>query len=277
MKNQLTVDKAITRGHLMINIPIFILMFGIPFLSFYLMGINMIPKWAMYVGFVLGFCLAWLAWSMMVTKWRIWAFENVQNVHELKKRAVEEKLIWPDGSFFVKTEIRTSADKERLKRLELKFECPDVHNEDYSLAKKTEVFYSKFNNYYEMILGIVITVVGIYLITFLDKKSVLVGAGLIAVGGYTLFKQLKKNKDKAPQIVIDENGIEAREVKFKDWLHIYDEEVVREGFGKSSKDYLVYRYDVRGYAKIDLEELEISPKKLANALRTYRIRHTNNN
>ncbi len=277
MKNQLTVDKAITRGHLMINAPVFILMLGIPFLSFYLMGVNMIPKWAMYVGFVLGFCLAWLAWSMMVTKWRIWAFENVQNVHELKKRAVEEKLIWPDGSFFVKTEIRTSADKERLRRLELKFEHPDVYKEDYSIPKRTEVFYSKFNTYSEISISVVVLVAGIYLITFLDKKSLLIGGGLLAFGGYTIFKYLKKVKDKAPQIVIDENGIETREVKFKDWLHIYDEEVVREGYGKTLKNYLVYRYDIRGYAKIDLEELDISPKKLANALRTYRIRHTNNN
>jgi hypothetical protein len=52
----------------------------------------------------------------MITKWRLWAFENVRNVHELKERAVQAKLIWPDHSIFEKMEIRSASDKERWRK-----------------------------------------------------------------------------------------------------------------------------------------------------------------
>jgi hypothetical protein len=50
----------------------------------------------------------------MITKWRVWAFENVRNVHELKKRAIQEKLISADSSIFEKTEIRTERQEIKV-------------------------------------------------------------------------------------------------------------------------------------------------------------------
>lgn len=117
MKEEISVDKAINRGHLMVNVPVFITIIGCPVLSIYLSDKNLIPKWGILFGFILGFVLAWLLWSFMITKWRIWAFENVRNVHELKKRAIQEKLIWNDGNIFEKTEIRSYEDKLKLKKL----------------------------------------------------------------------------------------------------------------------------------------------------------------
>ena len=122
MKNEITVEKAISRGHLIVNVPVFITIAGVPALGFYLSNLNLIPKWGIAVSFFLGFSLAWLIWSFTITKWRIWAFSNVRNVHELKKKAIQEKLIWNDGSKFEKTEIKTSKDKKFLKEIAKKFE-----------------------------------------------------------------------------------------------------------------------------------------------------------
>jgi hypothetical protein len=127
MRQEISVNKAINRGHLIVNVPVFISIIGIPALSLYLSNQNLIPKWGIGIGFVLGFVIAWLVWSFMITKWRIWAFENVRNVHELKKRAIQEKLIWNDGNIFEQTEIRTLEDKKELKKLEKKFEKEDVY------------------------------------------------------------------------------------------------------------------------------------------------------
>ncbi|WP_256867389.1 hypothetical protein [Winogradskyella forsetii] len=116
MREQTTVDKAIKRGHLIVNVPVFIAIIGCPALSLYLSKQNLIPGWGIGIAFFIGFVLAWFIWSFMITKWRIWAFDNVRNVHELKKRAIREKLIWNEGSIFEKTEIRRSEDKIKLKK-----------------------------------------------------------------------------------------------------------------------------------------------------------------
>ena len=118
MREQKSVDKAIKRGHLIVNVPVFIAIIGCPALSLYLSKQNLIPGWGIGIAFFIGFVLAWFIWSFMITKWRIWAFDNVRNVHELKKRAIREKLIWNEGSIFEKTEIRRSEDKIKLKKID---------------------------------------------------------------------------------------------------------------------------------------------------------------
>jgi uncharacterized coiled-coil protein SlyX len=105
----------------------------------------------------------------MITKWRVWAFENVRNVHELKKRAIQEKLISADSSIFEKTEIRTAKDKERLRLLAHKFEQDDLFQDDLTIANETTIYYSKGKNLIEMIGMLGCFGVGIYLLTKTDS------------------------------------------------------------------------------------------------------------
>ena len=91
MNEIVTVDEAIAKGHRMVNYPVFVIMIGISGLTLYLGSQNFIPEWCIPVGFILSFGLAWLWWSIMITRWRLWAFDNVRNVHELKKIQL---LIW---------------------------------------------------------------------------------------------------------------------------------------------------------------------------------------
>jgi hypothetical protein len=110
----ITVDRAIKRGQRIMNIPVFILLMGTMCGGFYLIAIKILPTWMIPV-FIFGSAIpAWIYWSFAITKWRIWAFSNVDNVHELKQQAIESSLIWPDGSFFEKTEIRTKKERQLL-------------------------------------------------------------------------------------------------------------------------------------------------------------------
>ena len=171
MKQEISVKKAINRGHLMVNIPVFICIIGFPAITIYLSRKGIIPGWGIVIGSLIGFAISWFIWSFMITKWRIWAFENVRNVHELKKRAIEQKLLWKDGSVFEKTEIKSHRDKLKLKKLEDKFEKEDVYREDYFLASRTEIFYSKLTNRFELTISILIVGIGIYLITLSTKQG----------------------------------------------------------------------------------------------------------
>jgi hypothetical protein len=274
MRQEISVNKAISRGHLIVNIPVFICIIGIPALSFYLSNQNLIPKWGIGIGFILGFAFAWSVWSFMITKWRIWAFQNVRNVHELKKRAIQEKLIWNDGNIFEKTEIRTLEDKEELKKLEKKFDKEDVYREDYSLPPKTIIKYSKSLGFFELI--ILIIGAGIYFVSKGTNKSYMLGGIMGLIGIYSSIKELRKFLNNKPQIIIDNKGIETIAAEFKNWSNIESEEVIQEGYGKSAKSYLTYWYDDEMFEKIEIDQLDITHQQLENIIRTYRIRNNKN-
>lgn len=273
MREKISVDKAIKRGHLIVNLPVLITIIGIPSLAFFLNEQNLIPEWGIWVSFFLGIVLAWLIWSVVITKWRIWAFENVRNVHELKKRAIQENLIWNDGSIFEKTEIRNRSDKAKLEKIAKKFEKDDEYKEDHAVPKKTEIYYSKTKSYIELFISILIIGVGIYFFLKDENKGYVLGFIMILVGLYSSSKEIKKILNEEPQITIDDNGISTINVEFRSWNLISDEEVIQEGIGKSTKYFLFYFYEGQRFEKIDIASLNINRKKLENILRTYRLRY----
>jgi hypothetical protein len=114
MESKTSITKVINRGRIMVNIPVFIAMIILPSLTYIL---NLELK-IVLVTCVIGFILAWGIWSIMITKWKIWAYEKVEDIDLLKRRAIKEKLIWPDGHFFERTEIRSKQDKLKLEKLE---------------------------------------------------------------------------------------------------------------------------------------------------------------
>lgn len=68
--------------------------------------------------FVLSIAAAWLAWSVQVPRWRVWAYRRVNDIEALKASAVSVGLIWPEGHFFQRTELRTAAQSLEIIRLE---------------------------------------------------------------------------------------------------------------------------------------------------------------
>ena len=66
MNETVTVDEAISRGHRVVNYPVFIIMVGTIGLTIYLGVQKVIPSWGFPIGFVLAFGLAWLWWSFII-------------------------------------------------------------------------------------------------------------------------------------------------------------------------------------------------------------------
>jgi hypothetical protein len=272
MNETVTVDKAISKGHWMVNLPVFIIMIGTIGLCLYLGTQNILPPWIYPVGFGLGFGLAWLWWSVMITKWRLWAFENVRNVHELKKRAINENLIWPDNSFFEKTELRGARDKEKWSLLKRKFKIEDLFKDDISVPNETKIFYSKGLNFFEMIMMIGCIGFGIYLIIKFD--SYFFGTLLSIFGAYFGYKEFKEATNTEPQIILNEKGIKTISTRFYEWEEIKNEEVISQGSGRYIRYYLVYNYpNGREYLKID--DFETNQSSLNKLLTLYRGRNRN--
>ena len=104
MSESVSMEKAIRTGLLVVNAPVMVLLVGPGAAAHYLVGKAPIVITAAAIGFV----LAWLWWSVSVPRWRLWAYERVADIPQLKQRAVEVGLTWRDGSLFSRTEIKSA-------------------------------------------------------------------------------------------------------------------------------------------------------------------------
>lgn len=269
MNETVTVDEAISKGHRMVNYPVMVIMFGTIGITLYLGSQKLIPVCGFLLGFILAFVFAWLWWSFMITKWRLWAFDNVRNVHELKKRAIQEKLIWSNNSFFEKTEIRTVTDKDKLNTLSNKFNQEDVFQDDLTVANETIIYYSKSKNFVEMVIMLGCLGVGIY--SLLIGESYIVGSILSIIGVFFGYKKYKDAANTEPQIIINERGVKTISTDFYSWNEIENEDVISKGSGKHISYYLIYNYP-DGSEHLLIDNYDIDIKSLNKLLILYRGR-----
>lgn len=169
MNETVTVDEAISKGHRMMSYPALAIALGTFGLTTYFVIQKIIPSWSILpVGFVFTFLFVWLWCSYMITRWKLWTYENVRNVHELKKRALQEKVIWPDSSFLAETEFRTKKDKEKLNFLENKFKKDDAFQDDLMVPFETIIYYSKGKSFLQMFIMLCVLGIGINFVFNMD-------------------------------------------------------------------------------------------------------------
>jgi len=269
MFETVTVDEALRKGKRNINLPVYIILFGMIGLSVYFVSVKNFSGWYNAAGVIGGFVFGWLYWSLAITKWRLWAFENVRNVHELKQRAIKEKLIWPDDSFFRRTEIQTADQRQRLINLENKFSRPDIFNDDYSISLETIVYYSKIKGLLQSIFMVLVFAGGLYLIT--QEHNYIIGAIVSVVGAIFTYTGFAHYKNRDPQIIISNRGVQTASVQFYSWQQVWGEDVITRKHGKSSTTYFIYQYP-GGNAELDINEFDINKRELEKLLRIYRGR-----
>lgn len=260
----------------MVNIPVFLCLISSPLLLFYVAYLFNLPEWLGIIGVLLGIILAWITWSILITKWRIWAFTNVRNVHELKREAILSNLIWKDGTSFERTEYRSKKDKIILKQLEEKFKLEDVFEEDLKIPKETIIYQTLFNAILICFLILIIIFVGVFMIYKDENISFYMGFIMLIVGIIGLKDSLKNILDRRPSIIINKKGIQLKGEDFKPWAKIHEEQVITEGYGSSSKNFLIFCDDNYNYTKIEINNFNTTISKLENLLRTYRIRYNKN-
>lgn len=121
MRDSVSVKQAVRRGLLVVNGPVLLLLLGPVAVFAYLVNHNVISQkynWLALLLFAAGFVLAWLWWSLSVARWRVWAYERVEDIPALKKHAVAAGLTWPDGHVLEKTEIKTKGLAKRQHELD---------------------------------------------------------------------------------------------------------------------------------------------------------------
>ncbi|MFK8004861.1 MAG: hypothetical protein AB8H03_00760 [Saprospiraceae bacterium] len=278
MEKRVTVKQAIKRGQKMVSFPsmsIMILGFIFSLLLFNTDIHKAIPIIAFLSSLII---LPWLYWSFAIVQWRIWAFSNVRNVHELKRQAIEGKLIWPDDSIFNKTEIRNSRQQRILDQLELKFkqhDIPEPIHDDGKLPNELIIYNSKSSKNLQFAGASLFIIFGLYIILTNEPVS-----GMIIFGaGVYFFFETNKIQLVEPQIIINSKGIRVANFKFIPWSKISYIRLELRGSGKHAKWNLVYKKK-RGmeYQQESLlENLECTNEELDDYIKIYQQKNRQKN
>jgi Zn-dependent protease with chaperone function len=108
-ENSDAIDRAVDRASWMVTWPSLGCLLS-PLIVYFVLGaVGALPTVG-YEGlpwfagfFTLGIVGGWLSWAILVPRWRLWAYGQVEDIEELKRRAVADKVIWPTGHFLERT------------------------------------------------------------------------------------------------------------------------------------------------------------------------------
>lgn len=271
MNKSISVDQAIRRGHILITGPSLILLV-LPALSLYLLKVDLV--WVVLAA-IAGLVFSFLFWGLTITKWKIWAYTNVRNVHELKEKAIELLLIYPEESSFNAFELATKADKEKLQQLEDNFLIED----DYSIEDGDDIpAETKIHKSSWLWFLVIFCVLGVYLFAqeawYGETESAIAyGVGCVLVLGFIIKENVQKLRIKDAYVTINAEGMSAHGHPFVPWKNIDGEGVVKEGKSLHFVYYYTHFMEGSGMVSFELDDLAINKKRLLRLLKVYRSRY----
>ncbi len=271
-----TVDNAIKKGRwLLLGTPIFIALgtmglFACVFLYLIAGDIIWVNVICSLLILFLPAILSVLYYFYMLPRWRIWAFSNVRNVHELKQRAILGQIYPKDDSFLWRFEIKNEEQKQQIEELDKKFALPDVFVEDYNMPFETSYSYSKIENAFYLLCTIGAAFGGITIVLhreYFVSILLLMGSGMF---GFMAYKRMSAG---GPVLTISNDGITTKEDGFHAWCDIKNEQIFFVSAGRAS--YFGLSFEVNGESvKMKLSQLTgLSSYKIDHVLRTYRGRY----
>jgi len=131
--------------------------------------------------------------------------------------------------------------------------------------------YSKTQAYILLVFGLIFFGSGIYL--FIRHSYVSCSIPLF-FGAYWIFSGFKTAVNYKPQIIMSDKGIETFRTPFYLWSEIKNEEIIKEGPGKTEKFFFVYDYP-NGSERLEITEYDLGGEEFGNLLREYRTKHNN--
>jgi len=268
----ITSQKAIMRGQLVVNVPVMIVMFAVAVGLYQLSSHKLINPLVFLPGtFLISPLVAWIYWSYAITHWRIWAFSRVDDPLELKQSAVDGGLIWKDGSFFERTEIRTAKQKALIFELEkrIREEKTKEFEDDPSVLNSSEFKFSKGVLYVKLAQNTLIIAVGTYLA--ISSEESYVGIFFVGLGVILSNRPFTKLSNVLPVLILSNDGIAIDERTYN-WNHVTNESAQMEGIGKNRSAYLTFVIDGTS-ERIPLDDYELTLPELRKLLNIYRGRN----
>ena len=269
-KGTISASYAIKMGRIfLLYLPLFI-MVGMPFL-FFACYQRFFPSLAgavvvsaiVFLSIILPFLYTFLA----LPCWRIWAFSRVQNVHELKQRAILAKVLPEDNSVILKWEMKTVRQREALAAIDRKFDMPDVFVDDPNIGKETPFGHSRILIAILLLYVIACISATIYFLATDEIELASMYFVICGVIGYPAYEYgIKKRR---PLLTIGSAGITTVDHGLHTWDDIRNERVEFVYIYKNS--YYALRYEIND-REIDIE-IPGNADTATQVLRIYRARY----
>lgn len=274
MQQKVTIDDAIEKGERFVNYPSYIILSIGVFLIIYLGNLFNYTLWFYIVGFIVILAISCFYWSLNIAKWRIWAFSEVRNVHELKKRAIQQHIIGVENGVFEKLEIRNKNQQEQWQKLQTKFKRKDEFIDDLAIPSETIINFSKSIHYNKMTIYLLYAIVGVFVV--MDGRFYIPGLGVISLFLYLAFSEYKQSTKCLIPIIISEKGLLIGHTKHYNWSEITNDVAQVDIYSVLTTRYLVFTH-LDLFIKIDITNLDISIDQLNSLLVFYRGRFEKQN
>ncbi|SDD97865.1 hypothetical protein SAMN05216464_103224 [Mucilaginibacter pineti] len=229
--------------------------------------------------FVIGFFLPFLFLSKRTTRWKLWAFAQVNDVQELKKAARRAALCTGYGTFMDRLQIQSAGEREQWRRLQERTDAPGIFIDDPETPAETTIYYNRTLLIIHILLGLMLMGVGIVVEcnAFRPGTSKVVsffGALLILLPLYLVVRTLQNLIKHQPRIIFSSKGIYTVETGFQSWDHIIDIslEIINQG-RRGVKHVFNFRY-ADSFAHIDVTAYS-KRNQLESLVRVYRGRYQN--
>lgn len=269
MPEEVTVEAALKRGVRLLKVaPVTVIFTGMG-LSVFVLPFVGIPGWLVAACLIGSFVAGWLTWSILATHWRIWSLTHVRNAHALFDAAVNEKLIWPAGSWLERTEIRTAEQRAMLEALGVRLHTPDVWKDDPDVPDFTEIRWSRKERVVTSVIVLLVAGLGGYMI--LQNVRDIWGWGLLITVAVFGIIDIRKLSDSSVQLRLDDQGITMLNKSCITWHEITSEGVVMKGSGDSTYTALEF-WHPDGRVEVKIDQMDLPKKELRHRLRVYRFR-----
>ncbi len=261
----ISVSRALLYGHLWVSLPTLLWAVG-PFLfREKLSEAGLEISWWFPFSFFLPLLLAWLYRSYAVTRWKIWAYTHVEDVHRLRTKARQQGIVTLPGTWLEKSELRSRSDKKKLLALREKFDAsyPDLPE----LPEKTFIYYSRWKLGASFLLAGIIAFAAIG--TMGQSEYFWVGYLIASFMLITIWQNILAFFNRKPQLILSRKGIEIAGKNFYPWGKLRTIKIEIRGKSRNEEIWLCYTHG-KNEETLNLNNHAVSKEELEILIRRYR-------
>ena len=218
--------------------------------------------------YFIGLLLSMVYKSLLINKWRVWAFENANDIRELKQAIDSDDFLSEGGNLLSALEYKSAAQKQKLEEINERLKVPTTFTDDYTLPNEVAI-YKSFPIL--KILGSIALLFGTMFTLWISKVAgpVILFAGAAAI---LLPKKLYYlNGNRPPLFVINDEGITTPHLGLIKWAEVYNASVEAIGTGRNRNYVFVFEYK-GGKDNTYLFNMGIKRRYLNHVLYIYRQR-----
>ena len=271
MKLKVSTKEAVNKGQLVTILLPFILAFVFTF--FIPLAFIEFTKNKLLMCAAGGVIIAFAFRNFIVIYWKLWAYENADNIHALRDKAITYRVISPENSFFGKFEIKTKSQKSKLKELEKRFLKDNPIYDDYEIPKVTHIRRSRVKMYINIVIGCIMIGSGIFVYFNVQEKNKTLTYIFALSGIFILFDNIiRLLRNTAPSLTINDKGIYSSKTKtFFSWDEIYSTE-----FDTISHNDYIKIHHKHGTEQVKIDRMTMSLSDFQHILNIYSLRYEKN-